>query len=145
MVKNSGVKPAPKVGGKRGITLYFSLRGKRMPKEIKLGKIEITREAVADLVSQVVLESYGIVGLAGKGSGLERFITGTMPHRGVEVNLVDDKIVVNLYVIMEYGVRISEVANNVMERVKFSLEQALGLPVVEVNVYVQDLRISNSG
>ena len=115
-----------------------------MPGDTRLGKIEITPEAVANLVSQVVLECYGVVGLAGKSSGLEKLITWRLPHRGVEINFVDDSVTVNLYVIMEYGVRISEVAHNLIERVKFSIEKTLGVPVAQVNVYVQDLRISNS-
>jgi len=115
-----------------------------MPADTRLGKIEITPEAVASLVGQVVLECYGVVGLAGKGSGLERLITGRLPRRGVEIRWENDNVVVNLYVVMEYGVRISEVAHNLMERVKFSIESTLGIPVAQVNVYVQDLRVSNS-
>ena len=45
---------------------------------------------------------------------------------------------------IEYGVRISEVAQNIMESVKFAVEKALGLPVVQVNVHVQGLHVSNA-
>ena len=50
---------------------------------------------------------------------------------------------IDLYVIMEYGVRVSEVAHNIMQSVKFNVEKALGVPVAEINVYVQGLRISD--
>ncbi|OGO04569.1 MAG: hypothetical protein A2Y73_01715 [Chloroflexi bacterium RBG_13_56_8] len=66
-------------------------------------------------------------------------------HRGIETRLVDDQIVIDLYVVIEYGTRISEVAQNVMECVKFNVEKALGMPVAEVNVHVQGLRVSNKG
>jgi len=52
-------------------------------------------------------------------------------------------IVVDLYVVIEYGTRISEVAHNVMQSVKFAVERALSMQVAEVNVHVQGLRISN--
>ncbi len=43
--------------------------------------------------------------------------------------------------IIQYGTRISEVAHGVMNNVKYSLEQVLGIPVAEVNVHVQGLRM----
>jgi uncharacterized alkaline shock family protein YloU len=48
---------------------------------------------------------------------------------------------VDLYVIIQYGTRISEVAHGVMHGVRYALEQALGIPVAEVNVHVQGLRM----
>lgn len=63
-------------------------------------------------------------------------------HRGVEVQLRGGEIGVDLYVIIEYGVRISEVARNVMSLVRFRLEKALDMPVAYVNVHVQGLRVS---
>jgi len=114
-----------------------------MPEETDLGRIEISPTAIATLASQVVLECYGVVGLATKGRGVVRLLEEKSAHKGVEVNVIDDQIIINLYVVMEYGVRISEVAHNVMARVKFALEKALGLPVAQVNVYVQELRVSS--
>ena len=113
-----------------------------MPRNTELGKIEITPQAITKLVTQLVRECYGVVGLAGRGSGVERLITGNLPHRGVNVRLTDEGVVVDLFVVMQYGVRVSEVAHNLMELVKYSLESSLGIPVAEVNVYVQDLRVS---
>ena len=59
------------------------------------------------------------------------------------VGVVDERIVIDLYVVIEYGTRISEVAHNMMESVTFAVERALGLPVAEVNIHVQGLRVSN--
>ena len=55
----------------------------------------------------------------------------------------DGKVVVDLYVIIQYGTRVSEVAHGVMHGVRYALEQALGIPVAEVNVHVQGLRMLN--
>jgi uncharacterized alkaline shock family protein YloU len=67
-------------------------------------------------------------------------------HRGVNVRVLDGgpglEIAVELYVVVEYGTRISEVAQNVMESVKFAVEQAVGMRVAHVNVHVQGLRVS---
>lgn len=67
------------------------------------------------------------------------------PRKGVDVGFVEDQITIDLYVIMEYGVRVSEVAQNIMGSVRFNVEKALGIPVEEVNVHVQGLRISDRG
>jgi uncharacterized alkaline shock family protein YloU len=118
-----------------------------MATESYLGKIEVSPLAVASLASEAVLGCYGVVGLAAAGTlrdGLVEILQRDATHRGVEVRLRDGAIVVDLYVVIEYGTRISEVAHNIMETVKFRLERALGKPIKEVNVHVQDLRVSNT-
>jgi uncharacterized alkaline shock family protein YloU len=60
----------------------------------------------------------------------------------VDVRLQDGQVIIDLYVIVEYGTRISEVAHNMMAAVKFRVEKALGTSVAQVNVHVQGLRVS---
>jgi uncharacterized alkaline shock family protein YloU len=59
------------------------------------------------------------------------------------VRIEADQIIIDLYVIIEYGIRISEVAHNIMRNVKFRVEKSLGVPVAQVNVHVQGLRVSS--
>lgn len=118
-----------------------------MSEEQRLGSIEISPAAIASIASRAVLGSYGVVGMASKSmrDGLGELLhPSDSPRRGVQVDLVDDRITIDLFVIMEYGVRVSEVAHNVMQSVKFNVEKTLGVPVSEVNVHVQGLRISRS-
>lgn len=118
-----------------------------MVEERRLGSIEISPVAIASIASQTVLECYGVVGMASHTlrNGLAELLPTDAPRKGVEVELKDDRIAIDLYVIMEYGVRVSEVAHNIMQSVKFNVEKALGVPVAEVNVHVQGLRISDRG
>lgn len=115
-----------------------------MSEKTRLGKIEISPTAIASIASQTVLECYGVVGMAAKSfsHGLAELLHRDHSRRGVEVALRNEQIIIDLYVIMEYGVRISAVAHNVMSSVKFSVEKALGVPVTQVNVHVQGLRVS---
>lgn len=115
-----------------------------MTEETRLGRIEVSPTAIASIASQAVLNSYGVVGMASKSlvGGLAQIIQPDS-KRGVEVKLEGDRIVIDLYVVIEYGTRISAVAHNVMSSVKFSVEKVLGLPVSQVNVHVQGLRVSN--
>jgi uncharacterized alkaline shock family protein YloU len=90
-----------------------------------------------------VLQSYGVVGMANRNliDGLADLLQPERWGRGVNVQTRDGNIIVDLYVIVQYGTRISEVANGVMTNVKYALEQTLGIPVTQVNVHVQGLRI----
>ena len=115
-----------------------------MTAETQFGRIEISLTAIASIASQSVLESYGVGGMASKNfrDGLVELLAPGASHRGVDVHLVDGQIIIDLYVIIEYGTRISEVAYNIMSAVKFRVEKALGMPVAQVNVHVQGLRVS---
>jgi uncharacterized alkaline shock family protein YloU len=111
----------------------------------QLGTIEISPMAIAAIASQAVLECYGIVGMASRNRLNEwvEALSLSTTRRGVDVHVDGERIVVDLYVIVEYGTRISEVAREAMRHVKFNLEKILGIPVAKVNVHVQGLRISN--
>ncbi|GAC1456890.1 MAG: Asp23/Gls24 family envelope stress response protein [Ktedonobacterales bacterium] len=108
------------------------------------GKIEVTTQAIATVAWRAAAEVYGVVGMAAPWPRM-RALTLLAPartHRGVLVRFVDDHVAIELYVVLEYGLRISEIARNLIKDVQYAVEQTLGLPVVEVNVNVVDLRVS---
>ncbi len=110
-----------------------------------IGSIEISPTAIASIAGQAVLESYGVVGLAPRyfRNGIHDIFPRPLFRRGVDVRVLNGEIKIDLYVVVEFGTRISEVAHGLMNRVKYTVEQAVGLPVAEVNVHVQGLRVSS--
>jgi len=114
-----------------------------MTEEKRLGRIEISPHAIAIIAGDAVLKCYGVVGMASKNlmGGIADLLQPDRWQRGVDVRVRDGKVAVDLYVIIQYGTRISEVAHGVMNGVKYALEQGLGVPIAEVNVHVQGLRI----
>jgi uncharacterized alkaline shock family protein YloU len=66
------------------------------------------------------------------------------PSHGIEVKYDGQRIAIDIYVIIEYGTRISSVASSVSNTVKYNVEKALGMPVEEVNVHVRGLRVSDT-
>ena len=116
-----------------------------MPRqEHSLGRIEVSPAAIASIANEAVLTCYGVVGTATKD--LATGIVNLLSHdskRGIEVRVEDNQILIDVYVIIEYGTRIAEVARSVMNVVKYNVERALGIPVAEVNVHVEGLRVSN--
>ncbi len=111
----------------------------------KLGKIEVSPQAIATIAGHAITSCYGVVGMASTTlkDGLAEILQQENYSRGVKVHLADDQIIIDLYVVIEYGVRISEVAHNIMSSVQYAVERSLGLPVAQVNVHVQGLRISD--
>jgi len=114
-----------------------------MAKIATKGRIEVSWQAVAEIAGDAALRSYGVVGMANKSliDGLADLLQPERWGRGIGVQVRDGEISVDLYVVVQYGTRISEVANGVMTNVKYALEQALGVPIAQVNVHVQGLRV----
>lgn len=112
--------------------------------EHSLGRVEVSPAAIASIANEAVLTCYGVVGTAAKNlaTGVVNVISSAR-KRGIEVRIEKDRIIIDVYVIVEYGTRIVAVARSVMNVVKFSVERALGVPVAEVNVHVEALRVSD--
>jgi uncharacterized alkaline shock family protein YloU len=110
-----------------------------------LGGIHISPNAVATIAYHATLESYGVVGLAPKNlaDGIVSSITRE-PSRGISVHYKGNEINIDINIIVEYGTRITSVAESVANTVRFHVEKALGLPIHEINVHVAGLRISNT-
>lgn len=110
-------------------------------KEDAQGQIDISSATIATITNQAVNMCYGVVGMASKNlvDGIAQLLSRDA-RRGIDVRIVDDQIVIDIYVIVEHGVRVRTVAESIQQTVKFHVEKAVGLPVHSVNVYVQGLR-----
>ena len=109
-----------------------------------LGSINVSARAIATIAYQAAIESYGVVGLASKNlvSGITNMLVKDPTH-GIEVRYLGDDINIDIYIIIEYGTRIKSVAASVANTVRYQVENSLGLPVNEINIHVQGLRVSN--
>ncbi|MFN2304445.1 MAG: Asp23/Gls24 family envelope stress response protein [Anaerolineales bacterium] len=110
----------------------------------KLGSILIQKDAIASIVRQSTLQSYGVVGLAPKNlfENVRQLIKKDARY-GVEVDYDHDGLIIDLYIVVEYGTRIKSITNSVVNSVKYNVEKTVGLPVRKINVHVRGLRISN--
>jgi uncharacterized alkaline shock family protein YloU len=106
-----------------------------------LGKIEVLPNAIHTIAMQATCECYGVVGLAAPRlrNGQAVLLPQEQSNQGVRVRVVNEQIIIEVYVALEYGLRISEIAHNIMSSVKFSIEKMLGVPVAQVNVNIQGL------
>jgi uncharacterized alkaline shock family protein YloU len=109
-----------------------------------IGSINVSPQAIATISYRAAMESYGVVGLTSKNlaHSVSNMITKDPTH-GVEVQYDGQKINIDLYIVVEYGTRIKSVANSVANTVRYHVEKAIGMPVNEVNIHIQGLRISS--
>ena len=107
------------------------------------GYINIDDAVIATVAGLSAMESYGIVGMASKNAtdGFFELVKLDNLSKGVKINAEREEISIDLHVILEYGIRISVVAENIIEKVKFNVENLTGLKVNKVNVYVQGIRV----
>ncbi len=105
------------------------------------GKIEVLPNAIHTIVVQATISCYGVLGLASARlhGGQAVLLAPEQNNQGVRVHIVNDQLIIDIYVVLEYGLRISEIAHNIMSSVKFSTEKMLGIPVAQVNINVQGL------
>lgn len=120
-----------------------------MTLEIKneLGSIDIAIDVIANIAGGAVVESYGVVGMASKHQvrdGFAELLGKENYSRGVVVENSDGLLNVDLYIIVGYGVKISEVANNIQTSVKYRLEKTFGLTINTINIHVQGVRMINT-
>jgi uncharacterized alkaline shock family protein YloU len=110
-----------------------------------LGRIEVSPRVVASIVGHAANECYGVVGMAARGlrDGIAERLNRENVHRGVEIDVEEAGIRIELYIIAQYGTRISEVAHNLMSAVRYAVETSLGLPVIAVNINVQGIHLED--
>ena len=110
------------------------------------GRVRIADNAIVTIVHEAVLSCYGIVDLApwSIGSAISRRLGFSNEARGIDISVIDNRVSIELSVVMEYGTPIFTVASNVMQAVKFQVERVLGMDVERVNVNVDGLHVSVS-
>ena len=108
------------------------------------GQIKITDDAAATLAGGVVTECYGVVGMASQHifkDGLVELLQVENYSKGVIVRRNDDGFELDLYIIVSYNVKISQVVLEVQKKTKYMLEKTLGKKFNMINVYVQGIKV----
>ncbi|MFS0672393.1 Asp23/Gls24 family envelope stress response protein [Ornithinibacillus sp. 179-J 7C1 HS] len=111
----------------------------------KDGHVTITNEVIATIAGGAAVECYGIVGMASKSQirdGIAEILRKENYSRGIVVRQEDNSLHIDMYIIVSYGTKISEVAHNVQSQVKYTLSKTLGLEIDSVNIYIQGVRVA---
>lgn len=112
-------------------------------KSTNLGIITINPEVIAKYAGSVAVECFGIVGMASVNmkDGLVRLLRKDNLTHGIQIDISDDNILtLNFHVIVSYGVNILSVSDNLMENVKYKVEEFTGMTVEKINIFVEGVR-----
>ena len=91
-----------------------------------------------------VNECYGIVGMISKNylkDGYSALLKKENYARGVVVRKTESGLEIDLYIIVSFGVRISEVVQEAQKKIKYILQKTLSVEITKVNVFVQGVRV----
>lgn len=110
---------------------------------LKYGYVNYSDEVLANLIGLSTMECYGVVGMASRNAtdGLWELIKGESLKKGVRINSKDNNLKIELYIIVEYGTKISVIANNIIQKIKYNIENYTGLKVSSITVNVQGIRV----
>ena len=106
-----------------------------------LGRISIAGDVVAQIVGHTAAECYGVVGMSARGR-VGRLLSRDRLRQGIVVGRDGDGLRIDLYVVVEYGLNLAEVAATVRSRVAYEVERLTGLTVAAVEVHIRDVRRS---
>jgi len=108
------------------------------------GKVYVTNDVIATVAGFAAMEVFGLVGMASRKikDGIAELLRRENLSRGIEVKTEEDEVIIDMYIIVSYGTKISEVAHNVQQKVIYTLDSTIGIKVAKVNVMVQGVRVT---
>ena len=107
------------------------------------GSLIIDEQVIATIAGVSAMECYGIVGMASKSAteGFFELVKKEQLTKGIKVNVKENRVILDLHVIVQFGVKVSVVAENIISKVKYNVENFTGLEVEKVNIHVQGVRV----
>ena len=111
--------------------------------ENHLGAIEISQDYFANLVGHAASECFGVAGMVEStaSQGLRYILKkDEAQDKGVKVRTVAGGLIIDLHIAVTYGVSISAIVKSIVNKVRYTVEEATGLQVAKVNVFVDDMK-----
>lgn len=108
-----------------------------------MGSITIDKEVIGQYAGSVAMECFGIVGMAGVNmkDGLVRLLKMDSITRGIVVTMTNNKLVIDFHVIVAFGVSIVAVSENLINNVKYKVEEFTGIEIEKINIFVEGVRV----
>jgi len=109
--------------------------------ENHLGIIEISENFFSNLVGNAASRCFGVAGMASSQGKLVSFLNknSSQPSKAVRIRYTGDELNIDLHIIVTYGVNISAISKSIVNKVRYTVEQATSLHVGKVNVYVDGM------
>lgn len=109
----------------------------------QIGEVLIDNEVIAKYAGSSAIECFGVVGMAtiSVKDGIVKLLKRENLSQGVNIVIEDNRINVDLHIIVAYGVSISAVGDNLISNVKYRIEEFTGMEVDKIHIYVEGVRV----
>ena len=110
-----------------------------------LGNIAIQNDVIGQYAGAVATECFGVVGMAGINvrDGLVKLLKMDNLNRGVNVVLDNNKLTLDLHIIVAYGVSIHAVSENLINELKYKVEEFVGIEIEKINIFVEGVKVTD--
>ena len=111
--------------------------------ENHLGTIEISQEFIANLAGKAASECFGVVGMVNStpSQGIRSLLSKKdAPDKGIRIRQNGGKLTIDMHIIVTYGLNIAAIVKSIVNKVRYTVEDATGLDVLKVNVYVDGMK-----
>ena len=109
----------------------------------EFGTITIENDIIARIAGMAAMDCYGIVGMAARNmkDGIVQLLRRESLTKGVNLSIFDNALAIDLHIIVEYGTNITAIGDTTVSTVKYKVEEATGLEVKRVNIFVEGIRV----
>ena len=114
--------------------------------ENEFGSVIISNNVIAIAAGIIATSCYGVVGMAVRNAkdGIVSLLKPSNFSKGIKVTIEDNEVVVDMYIIVQYGVNINAICESIIHGVKYRLSELIGMDVKAVNVFVESIRMPNA-
>lgn len=109
----------------------------------EMGKIMVDEDVLAKYAGSAAVECFGVVGMASVNvkDGIVSLLKKDSIRHGVDVKVQDNKLYIEMHIIVAFGVSIMTVAQNLVENVKYKVEEFTGMEVGKITVCVESVKV----
>ncbi len=106
-----------------------------------MGNITVDKEVIAQYAGIVAMECFGIVGMGITVKDVVKLLKKDNVTKGITVTINNNKLTLDFHVIVSYGVSILAVSNNLIDNVKYKVEEFTGMEIEKINIFVEGVRV----
>lgn len=112
--------------------------------ETSRGNIYYSEELIKNIVAMSIMECSGVVGMVNRNvkEGIGEILKNNI-NNGVKINFIDKKLNIDVFVIVKYGIKVAVIANDVIQKIKSSIENYAGIVVNSITVNIQGIRVES--
>lgn len=111
--------------------------------ESEYGQVSVDNSVVASIAGAVANKCYGVIGMAARSrkDGIVNLLKPDNLSKGIKITAEDGGIIVEMHIMVEYGVNIKAICSSIVHNVEYTIENTVGLKVNKVDVVVESVRV----